>query len=372
MSEDPFAALPPVPDNVTPIHVARERRARQSDMMRQRIRHASDVHPTMDVPYLVKGWLAPKSLAVLYGPANVGKSFLALDLMHALTTGKPWAGCRVEGTQALYITLEGGAGFDRRIAALDAPNFWVLSMSLSFMDARRDPTWLAEAVLDLAREVGTFGLITIDTVARAMVPGDENSAQDMGRLVASAELLKERTGACVLMIHHTGKTTALGARGHSSLRAAVDTEIEVSKEEDSDVIEAKATKQRDMITGRTFRYRLREVVLGTDPDGDDVTTCVVERAAEGEEPRRASVKGKAEIVLQALHTAIERHGAVRSGGDYPDRKAVTKEQWKEACALHGLFEGLSDDTAKRTFNRAISELNDKALARSFDGIWWPV
>jgi len=175
----------------------------------------------------------------------------------------------------------------------------------------RDPTWLAEAVQQLAETEGDIGLIVIDTLARAMVPGDENSSQDMGRLVAAAELLRDRTGACVLLIHHTGKSAAQGARGHSSLRAAVDTEIEVTKDEDGDLIEAKATKQRDMIVGKTFCYKLRVVDLGTDTDGDAIETCVVERAADGEKPTRAKVTGKAEIALQALHTALERKGVIR-------------------------------------------------------------
>lgn len=366
MTDDP-RHLPP---NVTPFGAVRRKQARQSEELRRLFRFAGDIEPADDVPYLIKGWLAPRSLAVLYGPANVGKTFLALDIAHALAQGRSWAGCRVRAAPVLYITLEGGAGFERRISALDSPRFWVLSAPICFMDARRDPTWLAEAVESLAQDEGAFGLIVIDTLARAMVPGDENSSQDMGRLVASAELLKERTGACVLMIHHTGKSAAQGARGHSSLRAAVDTEIEVTREDGAEIIEAKATKQRDMVVGKTFHYRLREVVLGEDRDGDPVTSCVVERAAEGEAPRQAKVKGKAEIALQALRTAIENQGLVRTGPDYPERPTVTKEQWRDCARLHGLFEGISENSARPTFDRALRELNDKALARCFNDIWW--
>lgn len=358
------------PPNVTPFGAAQRKRARKSDELRRQMRYAGDIEPSNDVPYLIKGWLAPRSLAVLYGPANVGKTFLALDLAHALAKGRPWDGCRVRAAPVLYVTLEGGAGFERRVSALDDPSFWVLSAPLCFMDLRRDPTWLTEAVEDMAQETGRFGLIVIDTLARAMVPGDENSSQDMGRMVASAELLKERTGACVLLIHHTGKSATQGARGHSSLRAAIDTEIEVTKEEGSDVIEAKATKQRDMVVGKAFHYRLRKVVLAEDRDGDPVTTCVVERAAEGEEPRRVRLKGKTELALHALHTAIERHGVVRSGPDYPECKSVTKDEWRECAELHGLFEGMTGDNARRTFNRAVGELNERALARTFNRIWW--
>lgn len=359
------------PDNVTPFGPVKRKRARRSEELRGLMRFAGDIEPMNDVSYLIKGWLAPRSIAVLYGPANAGKTFLALNMAHSIAQGLPWGGCRVQAMPVLYVALEGGAGFDRRVSALDNPRFWVLSTPLCFMEARNDPTWLAEAVEDLAQENGPFGLIVIDTLARAMVPGDENSSQDMGRLVQSAELLKERTGACVLLIHHTGKSAAQGARGHSSLRAAIDTEIEVTKEDDSEVIQAKATKQRDMAVGKTFDYRLREVILGQDRDGDPVTSCVVERAAEGEKPRRAMVKGKAEIALQALHTATARHGLLRHGPDYPTCRTVTKDQWRTCAELHGLFEGMARNSAVTTFDRVLRELNDKGLARCFDDIWWP-
>lgn len=85
MTDDP-RRLPP---NVTPFGAAQRKRARQSDELRRLMHYAGDIEPSNDVPYLIKGWLAPRSLAVLYGPANVGKTFLALDLAHALAKGGP-------------------------------------------------------------------------------------------------------------------------------------------------------------------------------------------------------------------------------------------------------------------------------------------
>ncbi len=49
----------------------------------------------------------------------------------------------------------------------------------------------------------------------------------MGALVRCMDLIRQETGACVLFVHHSGKDAAKGARGHSLLRAAIDTEIEV-------------------------------------------------------------------------------------------------------------------------------------------------
>lgn len=78
-----------------------------------------------------------------------------------------------------------------------------------------------------------------------------------------------------MLVHHTGKDTGPGARGHSSLRAAIDTKIGLSGD-DMGQITAEVIKQREGPTGYHFDYRLRQVTLVQDQDGDAVTTCPVE------------------------------------------------------------------------------------------------
>ncbi len=360
MTEDPFANLSRL----------KPKRGKRAEEIFGQLVHASFIEVDTDPDYLVKGWITRNSISVMYGQPNVGKTFLALDMAHAVARGRSWGGCKVRAAPVIYITLEGGAQFDLRVKALDDPTFWVLKMPLSFMDKARDPTFVAEALFDLSANIGNIGLIVIDTLARAMTGGDENSAQDMGRLIAAVELLKERTGAHVMMIHHMGKNAAQGARGHSSLRAAIDTEIELTKDDGQDIIEAKATKQRDMPVGKSFRYQLREKNMGEDRDGDPVTTCVVERAADGEKPTRAKVTGKAMIALQALQTALANDGVIRQGPDYPMCRSVTADHWKEACERHGLYEGVKPESQRKTFSQAKATLLDKGYVRCFGDVWW--
>ena len=121
---------------------------------------------------------------------------------------------------------------------------------------------------------GEFDLIVIDTLSRVMAGGDENSAADMTALIRNVDAIRATTGAHILTVHHTGKDTARGARGHSSLRAATDTEIEIANEDGARA--AVVTKQRDHNGGETFAFDLKSVSLGHDQDGDEVTSCVVE------------------------------------------------------------------------------------------------
>ena len=80
--------------------------------------------------------------------------------------------------------------------------------------------------------------------------------------------IRAATGAHVLLVHHCGKDEARGARGHSSLRAAVDTEIEISRPEGETISTVRATKQRDLSPGEAMPFSLKQVTLGTDRRGN--------------------------------------------------------------------------------------------------------
>lgn len=71
------------------------------------------------------------------------------------------------------------------------------------------------------------GLVVVDTLAAGFGSGNENSPDDMGAFLPNIRRLCAGTSAHVMIVHHTGKDAERGARGHSALRAAVDTEIEV-------------------------------------------------------------------------------------------------------------------------------------------------
>lgn len=262
---------------------------RRSTALQAAITAAPGVTARLDQAYLVKGWLLARQISMIVGPSNVGKSFLALDIAHHVALGKDWHGRKVEGGEVLYIAAEGGRTFGNRVVALnqeaeaagaDLSNLrlWLLSLPVTLTGAASDASALSEVVAWLKRDRGAadFRLIVIDTMSRTMGAADENSARDINDLIANLETLREATGAHILLVHHSGKDATKGARGHSSLRAAVDTEIIIAREDDEKLIAAKIDKQRDGETGAIFRYRLRQVTLGTDQDGDAVTSCVCE------------------------------------------------------------------------------------------------
>ncbi len=241
-----------------------------------RIENARHIAPELNRPYVIKNWLDMNAVSVLYGEPNTGKTFLALDIAHHVQQGRSWAGQRVQQGNVLYIAVEGGALFANRVAALDSASFWVLSGPINLLDpARGDAAPLADALAHLEAMHGRFSLIVIDTLARVMNGRDENAAPDIALLMGAVDYLRSRTGAHVMLVHHTGKDRSKGARGHSSLRAAIDTEIELTVDEFKTTI-ARATKQRDMLAGAEFAFRLKlHQFAERDQDGELVTTCTI-------------------------------------------------------------------------------------------------
>ena len=242
-----------------------------------------DAEPVLTSSYLVKGWLGRGQMSVVYGPSNVGKSFFCLDMALCISANVEWQGSKVKGGPVLYLATEGGNAFQSRCVALrkeygifEAP----LAVRPSPVDLLRPEADLA-SLIELCKQIEAdmgepLAMIVIDTLSRAMAGGDENGPTDMTSFIANADALRDVTGAHIMIVHHSGKDTAKGARGHSSLRAATDTEIEL--EVDGKMRTAKATKQRDLEPQEPFVFTLKVHELGKDEDGDAVTTCTIEQA----------------------------------------------------------------------------------------------
>lgn len=238
-----------------------------------------DIEPVISTPYIVKDVLDLGAMSVVYGPSNSGKTFYALDIAYHVAIDHSWRSRRVAGGSVLYLAAEGGNGIANRIVGLKKTS-GVVDVPFALRRAGLDllhPDADTERVILLAEEVGRrapLKLIVIDTLSRVMAGGDENGPVDMTAFIKNVDRIRQATGAHIMIVHHTGKDVTKGARGHSSLRAATDTEIEVATD-DTDVRLAKVTKQRDLQGGDEFAFRLDAVALGVDDDGDTVTTCVV-------------------------------------------------------------------------------------------------
>lgn len=259
------------------------------------------------VRWLIKYILAQAEIALMFGDSGSGKSFMALDLAVSISLGIAWRGHKTTQGRVIYVAAEGAAGFRKRLKAyrqaheVATTGVQVIAGAPNLLE-KADAIDVTKAIL--AR--GKADLVIIDTLAQSMPGGNENSGEDVGRVLAHCKGIHRATGAMVLLVHHSGKDSAKGARGWSGLRAAVDVELEVMRSGDDRVMTV--TKQKDGEDGAQFGFQLETVLIDFDDDGDDVTSCVVrhcDAAGEVIDRRRAKPLGDVEkAVMQAMEDSI--------------------------------------------------------------------
>jgi hypothetical protein len=340
----------------------------------------NDITPQLDANDFVQGLLVTASAIVVYGESNSGKTFWTTDLALHVAAGHEWQGRRVEQGGVIYSALEGGIGFRNRVAAwktergLDDAElpFAAIQQPLNLRDPAADVEALIEAI-DGARErmVVPLKLIVIDTLSRALAGGNENAPEDMGALVMCMDMIRQRTGAAVLFIHHSGKDAAKGARGHSLLRGAIDTEIEIEAQDGAHV--ATVVKQRELRKGDTFPFVLTVVELGTNRHGEAVTTCVVHHQDEDEvahQPRRR-LTGHNKRALEVLTDLIAASGRDGDPG-VPSGCQSVPEQWWRDRFYDQAMPGAEQDTKKRAFRRCADSMIEGRIVGMAKGRVWVV
>jgi hypothetical protein len=234
----------------------------------------NDLRAMPPVKWRLKGVFPYDGLAALYGPSASGKSFLATDLSIALADGNHWFGLRTTQSTVIYVALEGESGFKNRVAAWELANNRTLPANMRML---MEPFQITNPT-DVNKLVATIphdSVVIVDTLNRAAPTSDENSSKEMGEILQACKWLQGQIGGLVVLVHHTGKDTTKGARGHSSLFAALDGAIEVEKSNDKR--SWSIAKAKDGQDGKNFPFNLKVHNLGTDADGDDITSCTIER-----------------------------------------------------------------------------------------------
>ena len=188
---------------------------------------------------------------------------------------------------------------------------------------------------DLAAAVLTAGagaVVILDTLNRAAPDADENASSDMGRILEAAKTLQRLTAGLVVVVHHTGKDATKGLRGHSSLFAALDAAVEVTR--DGDRREWKVAKAKDGQDGAAHSFRLEVVDLGEDEEGETATSCVVapDDAPQDLTRSRLPKGGNQKVVLDALGELLRKAAAFGRAGAPPSRPCVETETAVEAIA----------------------------------------
>src|SRR5262249_306358 len=122
-------------------------------------------------------------------------------------------------------------------------------------------------------------VVVVDTLARSFVGGEENSANDMGRLVAAADQIMRAFDCTVILVHHVTKNTGQ-TRGSSALPGAADTIFSVTKPARLRAM-FKCLKQKDIDDNLVLTFDMVHVPL------DDGESSLVPRLFEVTIPQGA-------------------------------------------------------------------------------------
>lgn len=230
--------------------------------------------------YLIKGMIDKGELGFLFGESGSMKSFVLTDLLFHVATGKDWHGHRIASSTGVLIVLgEGQAGYRKRLRAIqiatgitEAPIF-VCPDPVSLV---HDPAQLRDWIKVAEKRIGCrVDVIALDTFSLMLGDRDESSNADVSLSLLNARAAAD--GRTLLFVHHCGHGDKQRERGAYQIRAHADVRILVTRDEDNQgrVITVSSVKQKDATPFEPVNLTYRVVTVGTDSDGDEVSSLVM-------------------------------------------------------------------------------------------------
>jgi hypothetical protein len=229
----------------------------------------------------VPGLIPASGVVVVYGDSQSGKTFWAMDLCAHIALGLPLQGKHVQQGSVLYVIAEGQGGFPKRLRALvqkfpdlPAAPFRVIRQAVNLREMKND---LLVRARDAEEDGGDLGLVALDTLSQTLY-GDENGA-DVIEYIGAANWLAQQIQCPILIVHHEGKDSSRGMRGHSALRGNVDAVIHIKANAGggrlltTDPAQGGKTRDDEPVN---LGFRLMAVPVGRDVSGREITSCIVE------------------------------------------------------------------------------------------------
>lgn len=302
----------------------------------------ADVQAEPSAIPLIHGLISKGQLVMIAGPSGSGKSVFQLHLGAALLNGPEVFGHAIpKCARMLYVNLEGD--LKPRLEAIEqhhpgwsfpAPDAMFLTRPWRLNDR--------DSVEDLANHVNQAGgvdVIFIDTLNRATPGSDENLSTDMGMVIAHANLLINKTGAAVVLTHHTGKAKERGPRGHSSLYAALDTCLMVDETE-SGMRMVELVKTRQGPGGKKYYFAIENIALGEDDYGLPIVGPALTEVEGSPEVEKAATapaltpQQKEALVALTLHMQSGLNGEPLKGINRDEALEVVKAAFSAVSTKH--------------------------------------
>lgn len=232
---------------------------------------------------LINGLLDMDSLAYLIAAPGSFKSFVALDMAGHIGRGQTWQGRTTRAGEVVYLVAEGVTGMTLRLRAWESKYGDMTGVRFLPVPVQASSAQAWGALVEACRRVGP-NLIILDTQARITVGMDENDATRMGEFIHAAEQLRAVTGACVLVVHHTGRAGG-NARGSSAIDGAQASELKLTRAPGDMNVVMSMDKQKDAADDAKINLLMERVEGGVDEEtGRDLSSLVVKPAGPFAQP----------------------------------------------------------------------------------------
>jgi hypothetical protein len=330
------------------------------------------------IEWLVDKMIPEKGLGQIYGPWKSHKTFVTLDMVLCIATGRPWRGRDVKRGRVVYVIGEGQSDLYDRICAWCSVNDvdvadldgWFRAV-ISPVQVNDDAQLTEFGGLLKADEV-KLDLIVFDTVSRNM-KGDESATDTMKGFVEGCDRLKAFFGCAVIVVHHTGHDKTR-SRGSTVLIAAVDVSIRVARvNENATLTRVTVEHIRAASPGDALHFEPEEIML--DFEGQRASIAMRQVDPPSAAPKNMKVRPVSEATYERLKLLIEirdtqpatQKALIRA--DVPGRKQQTvsdrikkmrEDGWLDDDALTVTEEGLAYIVAFEAAGGIRSRIPDSA------------
>lgn len=177
-----------------------------------------------------------------------------------------------------------------------------------------------------------------------------------------AKTLQRLTAGLVILVAHSGKDATKGLRGHSSLFAALDGAVLVSRE--GDARRWKVDKAKDGQDGVEHRFRLTTVKIGRDADGDDLTSCIIEPDETKPTSNGRPLTDNQKRGLATFQQAAGVAGILDETGNFA---GLHLSAWRDAFYRESTAD--NDEAKKKAFQRVRRDLVDLGQLSVTDDVY---
>jgi len=349
-------------------------------------------HPTIRIPWLVSDFFPMRSVNLIVGESQAGKTFVALDLAVAVASGRPFFGKRVTKGGVLYIASEGAMTVPGRLKAArqGLPNDEKLIAVIhepppDLMNEKDVDRIIATAQRINEQMLDATGcplsLIIIDTMVSSFAINNWNEVGETSKAMKMLNRIKAGVvGAAVIGVHHHGKDTSRGAAGSYALTASADAILSVYKKGEDGLVNRRyisLTKSRFGETGRKYEFELQTLP----PDqreaaGDDqafVNPLLNDLSGSNPKKPKSSVLQRDEVLKSAFEAALKGSGMDTNHDGHGKIRQVKLSTVKDRFAQSYQTKGATDPVGakQKAWSRAILALGEGPIRYGqWDGQEW--